>query len=423
MANARLVAINALVKIDKDKAYSNIILDKLFAESKLDSRDKALATTLVYGVLDRLITIDYIISRFSKAPVKKLSPMTAQAIRIAVFQLMFLERIPQSAAVNESVNIIKHSRESRNAGFVNAVLRNIIRNPVELPSGKTTEELSIRYSCPRWIINSFISDYGVENAIELLKYSLCAPPVNVRVNTLKASAEELKLLLSKQEINAEENSAGTSLEIMGGIDIRKNSLYNDGYFFVQDTASQTAVEKLSVKKGERVLDLCAAPGGKSFTMAIGMENRGEIVACDLYEHRVELIKKGADRLGITIIKPTVLDALKYNWDLGTFDAVLCDVPCSGLGVLRRKPEIKYKEITDFSEIEEIQQKILNNAATYLKAGGRLLYSTCTLRAAENEKAVSEFLSKNCDFTLEYQHTFMPHTDNTDGFFCALLIKK
>ena len=193
-------------------------------------------------------------------------------------------------------------------------------------------------------------------------------------------------------------------------------------FHVQDIASQTVAGILGAKQGERVLDMCASPGGKTFTVAQNMENAGEIVSCDLYEQRVGLIEKGARRLGLDIVKPTVCDATAFNSDLGLFDRILCDVPCSGLGVIRRKPEIKYKPQNDFKELTEIQSAILNNAAKYLKTGGRILYSTCTLRNAENGAVVHAFLDKYKEYELEYEHTYMPHTDGTDGFYCALIQK-
>lgn len=422
MANARLVAVKALLKINRDKAYSNITLDSFFADFNLDSKDKALATALVYGVLDRKITLDYIIGKFSKTPLKKISPLTLEAIRIGIYQIRFMERIPDSAAVNESVNIVKHSKESRNSGFANAILRNVLRTPVELPSGNSTKALSVRFSCPEWIIDSYKADYGIENTEKLLEAALSSPPVIIRVNTLKTTVDELIGLLNAAGVTADKTKIEYALKIEGGIDIKNNSLYKDGYFYVQDSASQITASKLAAQSGERVLDICSAPGGKSFSMALLMENKGEIVSCDLYPHRVKLIKSGADRLGLDIIKPTVSDATQKSAELSDFDAVLCDVPCSGLGVLRRKPEIKYKEIENFDEIEAIQRQILSNAAKYLKSGGRLVYSTCTLRKAENEKQIALFLKENPEFSLSYEHTFMPHIDNTDGFFCALLKK-
>ena len=424
MSNARYVAVNALIKVNREGAYSNLTFDKQLQGEDLSDKDKALATSLFYGVLDRKITIDYIIKQFSKTPIRKISPLTLEALRIGIYQLMFLERIPESAAVNESVNIVKKSKESRNSGFVNAILRNVVRNPVTLPDGKTPEELSIKYSCPVWIINSFISDYGIENAINLLESGLESPPVNLRVNTLKTNSQQLVELLEKAGVKTSiTDETENCVTVQGGINIKQNELYKKGYFHIQDIASQITASKLGVRPDERVLDMCSAPGGKAFTMAEIMENKGEIVAADLYEKRVQLIKRGADRLGIDIIKTIVADATVFEESLGRFDAVLCDVPCSGLGVLRRKPEIKYKEVEDFSLLEEIQRKILKNASRYLKDGGRLLYSTCTLSKSENEGAVKAFLEENREYTLTFQHTFMPHTDGTDGFFCALLQKE
>jgi len=423
MINARKVAVNSLIKVNREGAYSNITFDKELLSADLNNKDKALATTLFYGVLDRKITIDYIIKKHSKIPIKKISSLTLEAIRIGVYQLLFLEKIPESAAVNESVNIVKHSKESRNSGFVNAILRNVIRNPVKLPDGNSVYDLSVRYSCPEWIIKSFIEDYGINDAVELLKSGLEAPPLTLRVNTLKISPDKLSELLQSEDIKTlHSETVNNTLITLGGMDIKNSNAYKNGFFHVQDYASQIAVSKLEAKPYERILDMCSAPGGKSFTLAQIMENKGEIIANDLYEKRVELIKKGANRLGIDIIKTTVSDATEFNQSLGKFDAVLCDVLCSGWGVLRRKPEIKYKQAEDFKELENTQQKLFNTAAKYLKKNGRLLYSTCTLRKNENERAVERFLKENSNFSLEYQHTFMPHNDGTDGFFCALLVK-
>ena len=228
--------------------------------------------------------------------------------------------------------------------------------------------------------------------------------------------------MSDMGITAQKGEIPDSLIVEKGMDILANPLYKEGLFYAQDYASQKAVSVLAPTSGSRVLDLCAAPGGKSFTMAALMENKGEIISCDLYEARVGLIEKSAKRLGLDIIKPTVNDATVYNENLGEFDYVLCDVPCSGLGVIRRKPELKYKTLNNFRELEEIQQKIFLNAVKYLKKGGKILYSTCTLRRAENEKLVISVQKVYNDMRLKYEHTFMPHIDNTDGFYCALFEK-
>jgi len=242
---------------------------------------------------------------------------------------------------------------------------------------------------------------------------------------LGSSAYHLSFTVNTQKkligVETERDDIDGALILKSGIDVGKNKLYNDGLFYVQDLASQKAVSVLSPIPDSRVLDMCAAPGGKSFTMALLMQNKGELVSCDLYPQRVELIEKSAKRLGLDIINPKVCDATAYDNTLGEFDYVLCDVPCSGLGVIRRKPDIKYKDFAEFDSLCEIQLKILENAIKYLKKGGKLLYSTCTLRKKENEDVVNAFLSQNKDFVCEYSHTFMPHIDGTDGFYCALLV--
>lgn len=418
MANPRKLAVKALIKITADSAYSNLTLNSIFKESEVTPADKALATALVYGVLDRKITIDYVLSKFLKTPLKKVAPFTKEALRTALYQIMFMDKIPNSAAVDEAVKLVKTSKESRNSGFVNAVLRNILRSDNLLPNDDSIESLSIIYSCPTAIIESFVNDYGLENTKKLLEESLKAADITVRVNTVKTNIEEFEKLIG---VETERDDIDGALILKSGIDVGKNKLYNDGLFYVQDLASQKAVSVLNPIPDSRVLDMCAAPGGKSFTMALLMQNKGELVSCDLYPQRVELIEKSAKRLGLDIINPKVCDATAYDNTLGEFDYVLCDVPCSGLGVIRRKPDIKYKDFAEFDSLCEIQLKILENAVKYLKKGGKLLYSTCTLRKKENEDVVNAFLSQNKDFVCEYSHTFMPHIDGTDGFYCALLV--
>ena len=422
MANARKVAVKALTEVSNNKAYSNITLNKVFDNNPMNHTEKAFATALFYGVLDRKLSIDYIISIFVKKGLKKITPITLEALRIAVYQIYFMDKVPDSAAVNESVNIVKASKERFNASFVNGVLRNVLREKPNFPSDDSAESLSVRYSCPKWIINSFVNDYGVDTAKLLLDASLQKPPVTLRVNTVKISADELIIRLENEGLKVEKLNEN-ALNILSGIDVKDSNCYKEGLFHIQDLASQKSIEKLDLKPQMRVLDLCSAPGGKSFTAAGIMENTGEILSFDLYEKRVELIKRSAKRLGFDIIKAHIGDATVFDEKLGLFDAVICDVPCSGLGVIRRKPEIKYKDTEDFKELQSIQKKILENASRYLKQNGKILYTTCTLRCDENENIVSDFLKSNNSFKHEYEKTYMPHIDGTDGFFCALLIKK
>ena len=417
MANPRKIAVLALNKINSQGAYSNIAVNSFLKESDLTPNDKAFATALIYGVLDRKITLDYVLKRFIKTPLKKLSPFVLDTLRVAVFQIMFMDKVPESAAVNEAVKLIKNSKDGKFSGFVNGVLRNILREGDVLPNDNSIHSLSVRFSCPVKIIESFISDYGIDNTVSLLAESLKPATLTVRVNTTKTDVDTF---ISEMGADCEKTTPDGAVIIKKGIAVENHPLYKMGHFHVQDTASQTAVSVLSPKPNDRVLDMCAAPGGKSFSMALLMQNNGEIFSCDIYDHKCELIKKSALRLGLDIIKPIVQDATVYNADLGEFDCVLCDVPCSGLGIIRRKPDIKYKDFEEFNNLPKIQLEILQNAKNYLKAGGKLLYSTCTLRKAENEEIIDNFLASNKDFALKYSHTFMPHIDGTDGFFCALL---
>ena len=414
MANARKTAVKVLVKIEKEGTYSNLGVAEALKNSELNLQDKSLATAIIYGVLDRKITLDYILSKFLKTPINKTEPFTLMVLRSALYQIKYMDKIPESAAVNEAVKIMKSSKFSRNSGFVNGVLRSVLRTEVEIPKGDSAEDLSVRYSCPLWIVESFLKDYGLADTKALLEESLKPAPSVLRLNTVKADISEIE-----KEYEIKENS----IELTKGIDISNSELYKKGLVYAQDYASQRAVEILSPKSGDRVLDVCSAPGGKAFTMANLMGNKGEIIACDLYPHRVELIERTAKRLGLDIIKTAVADATRYNPKLGEFDCVLCDVPCSGLGVIRRKPEIKYNALPCLEELKNIQLSILRNAVKYLKKGGKLLYSTCTLRREENEKLVISFQKEYNDLCKVYEHTFMPHKDGTDGFYCALFEKR
>ncbi len=422
MANARKIALKALCDVRKDGAYSNITLNKYFSENDLSSADKSLATALFYGVLDRTITLDFILTKYIKTPLKKVALFALENLRIALYQIMYMDKIPDSAAVNEAVKLMKSSKYKHLSGFVNGVLRNVLRDGIILPNDTDTKSLSVIYSCPEWIVESFVSDYGLQDTIQLLEHSLHTPPVTLRVNTLKTNTADLINVLSQENITVNQSKLENALEITGGINVTRSEEFLNGHFHVQDIASQTVVSILAPQPNDRVLDICAAPGGKSFTMAQYMQNSGEIIACDLYEKRVELIKNGAKRLGITNITAMQNDATHKNNKFGKFDVILCDVPCSGLGVIRRKPEIKYKDITEYNDIKLIQSKILETSAEYLKENGRILYSTCTLRRCENDDIIQRFLDKHPQYELKYQRTFMPHIDGSDGFYCALLQK-
>lgn len=424
LANARKIAVNALCRVEQDKAYSNLVLNQILSGSgEISKKDKALASVIFYGVLDRKITLDYILNKLSKTPVKKMQCFTKQALRSGLYQILYMDKIPHSAAVNETVSLVKHSKEQRNSGFVNAVLRAALNQNIQLPKGSDIHALSVRYSVPAYIVTGFLKDYSAETTEKILASFLEPAPLYIKVNTLKVTVEELISLLGEQGISSEPFGIEGCLKISGGIDIKNNTFYKNGYFYAEDISSQKAALSLGAQKNQRVLDVCAAPGSKTFTVAIAMENSGEIVSCDLYDSRVRLIESSAKRLGLNIVKAMKNDACVYSENMGTFDRILCDVPCSGWGVIRRKPEIKYKQPEDYGQLEGIQYTILCASSKYLKKGGRLVYSTCTLRKDENENIVNRFLKENSDFVILEQETAMPFSGGADGFYHAVLEKR
>ncbi len=423
MSNARKVAAMALLRVQKDGAYSNIAINEAIKNASLNKLDAAFASKLFYGALERKITLDYHIRHFSSQPLSRVSPFVLSVLRCGVYQLLYMDKVPQSAAVNESVNIIKKSKDSRAAGYVNAVLRNVLRDLPKLPKDDSVKGLSVCYSCSEELVKLYVDDYGIEQTKEFLSNSLNDSRVYIRVNNLNNSVDELKLLLQKQDVIPTNTPIENALCLENCGSIEKNPLYLEGRFHVQDLSSQHCADLLGAQADDKVIDMCAAPGGKSFTVAENMQNKGSIVSCDLHEHRVKLISDGAARLGLNIISANTLDAAENRVEFNEmFDRVLCDVPCSGSGVIGRKPDIKYKSFDELLEICDIQFKILQNGFKYLKPGGTLVYSTCSILKAENERIVDKLL-KLCDNAeLLKMHTFLPQNDGTDGFFTAVIKK-
>lgn len=421
--NDRAIAYKILFKIEKDKAYSNLTLDSVLEKEKAGY--EPFVRALVYGVTERKITLDYILSKLLTQPLKKLKPQVLTVLRMGVYQIKFMDKIPVSAAVNESVKLVKQQGFSFASGLVNSVLRKAADFEIAYPENENSAEyLSVKYSCPAELVNKYINDYGYENAVGVLSTSLEAPPLIIRVNTLKTSSEKLVGLLKEEGINAYPFGSDGGLRIESG-NIFASACYKDGLFHVQDSASQICIKALDPKPYETVLDMCAAPGGKSFTIAEKMQNKGQVFSYDLYGHRLSLINSGAKRLGIDIIRTDVRDASVVYDDIPEADRILCDVPCSGLGVIRRKPEIKYKDLGFIDKLTDLQYNIICSSAAYLKKGGRLVYSTCSLNKDENENVCTRFLEKHKDFELAEGSsvTLMPHTDNTDGFFFAVFTKE
>ncbi len=434
---ARQTAFSILLKIEKDKAYSNIALDSAVREISLDSTDCAFISRLVYGVTERKITLDYVISQFLNQSIKKMKAEVLVILRLGTYQILYMDKIPASAAVNESVSLAKNNKSSYASGVVNAVLRKIsLERENVFKSLSGDERLSILYSAPIDLVRFLKHHYNEENAEEILKSALNKKEITIRVNTLKTTQNELIEILKKENISTEKTSLKDALIINTKGAVYELDAYKKGLFYVEDVSSQICVKELGLKENYKLIDICSAPGGKSFTAAQYMNNTGKIYSCDIHKHRVELIKSGAQRLGIKNIIPTVNDATIFNEEFIEADCVLCDVPCSGLGIIGKKPEIKYKSLDEIKELIPIQKKILSTASKYVKKGGTLIYSTCSINPNENRKICDWFLKENEDFysvkvSPETERcidegdylTLLPHINNCDGFFIAKFIKK
>ena len=437
MQNAREFTKDLLNACFEKSSYSNILLDNAFAKSYLTEQDKRFAANLFYGVIERRITLDAVINKYSKRPVEKLSSDVLQILRMAVYQILYMDSVPDRAAVYESVKLAKTKKNPALGGYVNGVLRAFLRDGKKIPEfGDRISNLSVKYSSPKWLIDKWISEYGEDLALEMLETSVGRPPVMARLNVLKKPFEEIIEDISKDGIKVRtREEVNNCVEFFDVGDISNLETYNDGLFHIQDISSQLCCEILDPKPNETVLDVCSAPGGKAFSIAEIMNNKGKVIACDLHKQRVRLIENGAKRLGINIIEARLNDAAVYTDKIGLADRVLCDVPCSGLGVIRRKPEIKYKNPNDFDSLKIVQRRILEVSSKYLKKGGVLVYSTCTLSKSENDDIIDWFLENNPDFEKgiingfsgikngEYKLTVTPKIFNSDGFFIAKLIKK
>lgn len=434
---ARQVAFLTLLKIEKDKAYSNIVLDSAVKAYSLDSTDCAFISRLVYGVTERKITLDYVFSKFLKQPVKKLKSEILVILRLGTYQILFMDKIPDSAAVNESVLLAKNNKCDFASGLVNAVLRKVSENGQNILNTLSEEErVSVLYSAPLELVKFLNYHYNEENAEMILKSALTPKEITIRVNALKTTEDELVEILESENIIAKKTFYKNALTLETSGAVYELSAYKNGLFYVEDISSQICVSELGLKENDKFIDICSAPGGKSFTAAQYMKNKGEIYSCDIHSHRVELIKSGAERLGLTCIMPTENDATVYNENFKNADCVLCDVPCSGLGIIGKKPEIKYKSLDEAKELIPIQKQILSTASQYVKKGGTLVYSTCSINPNENRKVCDWFLKENEEFKSvkvaidiprcidegDYL-TLTPHINNCDGFFIAKFIRK
>ncbi|MDD2417894.1 MAG: 16S rRNA (cytosine(967)-C(5))-methyltransferase RsmB [Oscillospiraceae bacterium] len=441
--NARYLATQALVRVHQGGGYSNAVLDLLLSdehsENTMSSADRALISRLFYGVLERLLTLDYIIEQHSSVRIKKMHPVVRELLRLGCYQLIYMDKIPASAAVNETVKLARSMKQDKAAGFINAVLRAVERHNGHLLDNLADDEqgLSVRTSCPVQLIRLWSSDYGDDMAVLLAESANQTPPVTIRLNTFKIKQKEFEDILEKSAIEFTKHPfISACYDIKDVVGLKRLAELPENCYYHQDKASQICCMALGAEPGERVADVCAAPGGKSLTLAQLMENEGEILAGEINPSKCDAMERRINLAGATNIITVVRDASKPcpSALIGKFDRVLCDVPCSGFGAIRRKPEIRYKPIESFASIPELQLSILNESANMVRRGGVLQYSTCTLNKAENEQVANRFLSLHPEFSprilpLEdcflasggqpsYQITLFPPIHGTDGFYIA-----
>lgn len=415
--NARELALIALNKITVDRAYSNITVNDLLNKHHLTSEDASFFTKLVYGTLQNLLYLNYQIEPFLKG--RKQKPWVQNLLRLAVYQMLFLE-VPDYAAINEAVLQAK-KKAAALGGFVNAVLRGIQRNGRRSPEGLTpVKRLSVEHSYPEWLVQRYIQEYGLEVAERILASEKDEKPLYIRINRLKGGEEETLKKLSEAGVAYAETHLPFAYRTEGTV--QKTRAFLEGLITIQDLSAQHAVWMLAPKKGERVIDLCAAPGGKTAQIADMMENEGEIIACDVHPHKLELMENGFRRLGVSA-KTKLLDAREVpkHFPKGYFDRVLADAPCSGLGVVSRRPEIKYElSRKKIKELVQLQKEILEAAWELVKPGGVLVYSTCTLNGEENEGQIEGFLARHNDAQAEEEKKILPQEFASDGFYICKL---
>lgn len=441
---SRSLAYEVLYEVIENGAYANLLLDKALFSSTLTPIDKKFATEIVYGTIKYLRHLDHVLSFYVKRDLKITDHSARIILEMSAYQMLFMDRVPSHAVINEAVELIKGLNKAHLANFINGTLRSLDRDECFIlwPDKKNkTKYLATYYSFPEWIIDIFMMRAKAKGAEAMCKYFNAPSALWIRTNTLKTTRDDLVKSLEDEGIEtilSKKTDEGILLKNSGSI--RDLTSFNKGEFLVQDESSMLVAHAMSPKKNERILDVCAAPGGKITHIAALMENQGELIACEVQKHRLGLIKENAKKLGIEIIAPKLLDArhLPAKWQ-ASFDRVLVDAPCSGLGVLNRRADARLrKHRYQIGELVKIQEKILDEAARVLKTGGILVYSTCTITKEENEKQVEAFLKRHPDFSLDEDlakalpnvsgikggmKQFLPHLDGVDGFFIARFIKR
>lgn len=436
---ARELALKVLIDIEENGNYSNIAINKHFKNINLNNKDRGLATELIYGVVENKYYLDYIIDKLSKIKCKKINIYVKILLRMGIYQILLLNSISDYAAVNETVSLVK-KYDKRSSGFVNAILRNVVRQKSTIGEVDIKDDkimyLATKYSYNPWIIKNWLNNFKEEFTEDLLEANSEKPILYIRTNTLKISRNELLDKLKSEGVECSiVPTIDEAIRVENLKNIENNKLFKDGLFVVQDISSMIVGKVMNPKENSKVLDVCSAPGGKTTHLATLMNNTGKVVSRDIFDHKLKLIKSNVNRLGLTNVDIESFDAsiLDKN-SIDKFDYVLADVPCSGLGIIRRKPEIKYKEKAEIKDLPKLQKNILDNASKYVKLGGTLIYSTCTIQDNENIEVVNEFLDNNKNFKLvpinevnidldNQENGYLkiyPNIHDIDGFFIAKL---
>ena len=432
--SARNTALAALIACRKNDAWSDGVLKDYIRRDRLDSRDAALATRLCYGVVQNRLLLDFYLTEFVKGGLRKLQPVVQDILRLGVYQIVFMDRIPPSAAVNEAVEQGKRYANPRAAGLINGVLRSVLRAGKDLPQ---PSDLSTRYSHPEGLVELLRDNVGEDLLESLLQSHNTSPATVVQVNPLKTTEADLCRRWDEQGVTYVPHPwMPGCYELSGTGNLEQMDTFRDGSLLVQDAAAKLPAVVAGIEPGMSILDCCAAPGGKSFAAAMALQNKGKLISCDIHPHKIQLIEKGAERLGIETLTAQVQDASAFNpqWE-NAMDVVLADVPCSGLGTIRKKPDIRYKALKPLEGLPAVQRRILDNVCRYVRPGGVLVYSTCTILHRENEDIVDSFLREHPDFAAERMAlpeglgagavsrlTLLPCVHQCDGFFVAKLRK-
>ncbi len=425
---ARNIALNVLIEYDKSGTFPNLSLKKHLREIK-SSKDKNFTCALVYGVIEKRFLLDYYISKVSSVKIKKINIVVLNILRLGVYQLMFMST-PSSAACNTSVELAKKNGQYKSSGFVNAILRKLSQSyeSIEAP-----DDNSIKYSINKEIYDKLSYSIGIEQANKLLQYEYDTKSIYIAVNLIKISQDELISRFLQKNIDVQITEYAGLLKILSAFDIEKSNEYKEGLFHVISLPSFIAANILCPSENENIIDMCSAPGGKLFAMSYMCNDKAHFTAFDTHAHKIEGLRQNCQRLSLKNIVALKKDCSVFDSEfIESADKILCDVPCSGLGMIFKKPDIKYNDI-DYDYLTDIQYKILSNASKYLKKGGKLVYSTCTVNIDENENLITKFLNNNPDFSLDDdiriynmnygKYTFLPHIDNTDGFFISVLKKQ